>query len=264
MKTQRTNRSKAPQETGASTVKPTPEGAKKIPAEFRCLEGMTPAQALLQIVRPAMFPKATGNSKAEAECDVAVAGYLSGIPGVDFGAIGIAVPEWARRASNLYWKATGLALHKPFSEWTPEEAGKLFGAMEQGKRQGQPQNDVPQGMQKASDALFKQIKTEMDDDTPEVAHKFHGGRMKAPKVADKTSNPALRTQIFLFIAMGWQQVEKLRGQVDLWQWLTKKDEAGKQMVSEWNYSDPMREMREVCQRIGLRFKSRPGKPPRSG
>lgn len=255
MKAQRMNRSKSPKEIDANpaTTTPTTEAAAapEMPVELNCFEGMTPAQAIL-----AMLPKAKGIPEAEA----AIAGWFSGIPGMDFG---IAIPEWARKASAEFLKATGLPLHKPLNDWTPEEWGKMVGCLE--IRPQEHARDEPSQFQRAAGSLSKFVKSAANDDAPEVARDFHTGRGKAAKVADKVSNLSKRTQIFLFIACGWQTVATFKGQVELWQWLTKEHEPGKApMVSEWDYSDPMREMREVCQRIGLKFKKRPGKPPRSG
>lgn len=255
MKAQRMNHSKLPKEAKASTgtLTPTTEAAPapEIPPEFSHFAGMTPAQAI-----HGMFPKAKGHPEAEA----AIAGWFSGIPGIDFE---IPIPEWAQKASAEYWKATGLPIAKSLTEWTPEDLGKLIGLQEITPKE-QALKDSPQDVKNAVAALSKLVKDTINDDPPEVARKFHTGREKAAKVADKVCNLSKRTQIFLFIACGWQEVATFKGQQELWQWLTKKDEAGNQMVSEWDYSDPMRELREVCQRIGLRFKSRPGKPPRSG
>lgn len=224
------------------TLNHEPAPVKEVPPELQCLQG-----SHVQVVQ-ALFPKAIGNPEAMAM----LAGLLAGI-GVDFGE---PLPEWAKQASKRFWNATDLSfVGKPSPEATPEDFGKLIGCCETMLKDGAGAIIPPQ-FSRAFEALCQHAKSAINDDPPEVARDFHNGRTKARKIADKANDMNVRTQIFLFIACCWQTVEKFSGQVELWNWLVKKDAAGKSMVDEFAYADPYRELRTICKLIGLRFRKK--------
>jgi len=213
--------------------------------EFRWLIE-SPAEGILKL-----FPKAKANPKALA----ALAGLLAGA-GADFG---FTVPEWAKQASIYFWKATGMDFVLKLREGAdlkPEQVGKLVGLWEMIKQE-QTVGIFPHRYVQAMESICESIKVAINDDPPEVARDFHGGRVKAREFTDKTSKLKKRSRIFLFIACGWREVEKFKGQVELWRWLTKKNEVGESMLEEHDYSEPLRELRTICKKIGLSFRGRP-------
>lgn len=218
--------------------------APEIPAELKFLQGMTPAQAIL-----ADFPKAKGHPEAEAT----IAGWFSGISGVDFG---IPIPEWARKASSLYWNATGLPLHKPLSEWSLKALGKLIGVQEKSPQE-QPQLSKEA---RAASAFTKLIKSVVESNaSAEEGIEFHTGRGQAAKVPDKLGNPDTRTKIYLLIATCWHQIApgKLNSTTELHVWLMRN---GSQLLPP---NIESREVRKVCEIIGLDYDAPPGRRPRS-
>src|SRR5581483_2472624 len=163
--------------------------------------------------------------------------------------IGVNLPEWVVNASIRFLESSKLDFAaKTQAELTHKDAGKMVGLWESGKAAGGPQE-----IQKALATFCQILKTHVNDDPPEDAKDFHSGRIEAKNIIQATENLTQRAKIFMAIMLQWRKVSSFTSTTELWQWLLSIGDNGRKLIAP---STDSREIRTVCQLIGLRYKSR--------
>jgi len=176
---------------------------------FKQLEKMPPEQKLA-----AFLPKCAGIEKEKAD---EVINYMAPLfygSGIDFG---VTLPEWVKAASEKFWQCFwGLNLKKNvenenFAAGFFVEAMNLFSP-----------NDAKSDLTQALNPLTDFLRGEVAKLPAEGLMEFADARIKAKKWTEKIKNPTERAMVFLFIAVGWKEIEKLGSHVKTHQWLLDK------------------------------------------
>jgi hypothetical protein len=213
----------------------------ELPKELACLNGR-PEEVLEKLF-------AKGLERPEAR-DI-LAGLVSGM-GVK---LGVEVPPWAAKASKRFFESCKLGFVGKSDEVTPKQAGTIVGLWN-----GPPlDNALAPEIMTALDLVCKLAKASINDDPPVVARDFHAGRMEAEKIGGILEGLSQRTKIFVLIAINWRKVADFKSTTELWQWLLSPENKG--VIAP---STDSREIRTVCQLIGLKYNSRAGKPRKQG
>src|SRR5262249_24364451 len=113
----------------------------------------------------------------------------------------------------------------------------------------------------AETELSTQLKFEAAQESPAVAMEFFEGQLRAEKVVELSGQMSVRAKMFCCIASGWREVERFDSTDELHAWLYSQQTASGQKYipqpSQGPSKDPVdsqkREVRKVCQLIGLQF-----------
>ena len=211
----------------------------ELPKELECLTGR-PEEVLQKL-----FARGLERPKAR---DV-LAGLVSGL-GVQ---LGVEVPSWAAKASERFFESCKLGFVGKTDEVTPKQAGTVVGLWDGPI----PDKGMSPEIMTALDMVCKLAKTSINDDPPVVARDFHAGRMEAEKIGGIMEGLPQRAKIFMLVAINWRKVAGFKSTTELWQWLLSPENKG--VIAP---STDSREIRTICQLIGLRYQSRAGKPPK--
>ena len=201
-------------------------------------EGQTP----LQIAR-ALVPNLP---------DDQLAGFLIGL-GLN---LEVPVPEWAKAASEQFWKYFVGTNFDPLN--SPQHAGILFGLAE-GMATSPPLQEPNSYVIWLKNALAFFIDAgskEAQKFPPQEAAKFFIGRAKSAAVVERMKNPDYlkmikRAPIYLSVAVCWKRFESFTSQAEAERWLRAE-----KVISE-NVDE--REVRATFTVIGLKYRG-PGRP----
>jgi hypothetical protein len=215
----------------------------ELPKELECLTGR-PEEVLEKLF-------AKGLERPEAR-DV-LAGLVSGM-GVK---LGVEVPPWAAKASERFFESCKLGFIGKTDEVTPKQVGTMVGLWDGPV----PDKGMFPEILTALDIACKLARTSINDDPPVVARDFHAGRMEAEKIGGIMEELPQRTKIYMLLAINWRKVAGFKSTTQLWEWLLSLENNGAKVIAP---STDSREIRTVCQMIGLRYKSPFGKTPKQG
>lgn len=196
-------------------------------------DGKTPIEALMMI-----------NPKFGEMPDVvkAMAGLLAGI-GIDFK---IPFPLWAKAASKKFWEGSGMNFNEGMNTWSVKDLSKLMGVYELANNGKLPLID------KYAKPYSDFLKKKAAFSSPQISKQFADGRADAEKVIEKVKFLAQRSKVYGAIAINWHVVEKFGSAAELHKWLLKNNAILPATDSA--------ETRKVCRAIGLKFKSKAGRP----
>ena len=240
---------KFPQKTrkpaGASVPPNSP--AVKIPAIFKKYEGKNPDDVIREIIS-----KVTSNNE---DATKALAGVFLGM-----GDIGLAAPEWVKRASQKMLEGTGLDFMAKMGSdielvQFSREMGKAVGVAEKLLKNPKPISSKIGAMGKKFAAPFvKFSKSVASEAEPRESEAFFSGRNESEKLIEIMRQPPQRAKIYLLIALCWQQIQKFNSTGEFHKWLLSlKKPDGTNLIAPGTDS---REIRKICQSIGLEFENR--------
>jgi hypothetical protein len=217
---------------------------EEIPPELIAFEKIK-ACAPREFVERMFAPKLKSATDEEAKPVIeAFAGLLSGIP--DFFDFRVQVPDWTKKASAKFLKATGINFAAA-NKGNLTEFGKIFGLLEP-----EIPKETPSELQKAATSLKTFVRTEAAKAPAKDAKEFFTGVERGEKIPDKLLQLAQRTKVFAIIAGSWRHVETLESAGQLHNWL--KEEGI--IVARTDAA----ETRKVCRMIGLKLRDEAGRP----
>jgi len=236
----RANTKAKKQDTNAAcTVASIP--ATGLPADLEQFEGKTPLQIIKMIVP---------NVKDEP-----FAAVCSGF-GLD---LGIAIPEWARRASGQFWKYFVGTDFDPM--YDPEDLGILVGLID-GVTKAQlldQDNKFKPWIENLLPVFLDTTNNEVKNSPAGEAAKYYSGRAKSYKIVDRVTNPDYlkmikRAPIYLAVAAFWQRFQSFATQAEAERWLRSEAIIGNTIDS--------REVRAAFAVVGLKYRG-PGRPKKT-
>ena len=183
--------------------------------------------------------------------------YIEGTASVFYGLgidLGVTMPEWVKAASRKFWEGMGFEFVSIF-KGDASQIGKLVGLIDH-----VPRNENPSESDQAFQTLAQLAKIEAANLPANEHLEFAKGRVEAPKIIEKWSQPNQRTIIYGIIAAGRREVEKFESTEDLYLWLMtlrNLDAAAEYTLARKTKS---REIRKICNRIGLKFSNQWTRP----
>jgi hypothetical protein len=239
---------KFPKNTAKSAPASIPQNdpAVKIPASLKKFEGKNPNDEIKKIILK-LVPNDAGATNA-------LAGVFSAMCDT-----GLDVPEWAKRASQKLFEASGLDFMANFGAdmnlvQFSRIFGKIVGLAEKSLKNPKPEASIGRKMEKKLAAPFvKFSKSLASEAEPEESEAFFSGRNESEELVEKMQQPTQRTKIYLVIALHWQIVQKFSSTGEFYKWLlSMKDPKGNNLIVP---NTDSREIRKICQSIGLEFQN---------
>jgi hypothetical protein len=160
------------------------------------LKDQTPLQQLA-----ACYPKFAEALKT-SEAQQATEGFAGWYWGAGFD-LGVALPEWVKAASTMYWQAAGLDFNE-LKNGSSKEIGKLVGIAE-----NMPETGAPSKIIQTGQSLIKKIKAESGELSATELKKYADARANALKIIQRLAEPPQRVKVLLTIACTWRQIENM-------------------------------------------------------
>lgn len=186
---------------------------------------------------PEGFLKLLSKGKPEALLGL-MAGIVPELP--------VEIPDWAKNASQKFWQAFGI------NGFNAESAGKMIGLGERTPETGYLSGKI------SHTEVCAAFNKDMANAPAEESKKYFDGRAAAPALDAKFAAMAQREKIYFIISIQWQKVAALKSTAELFTWLKSYPwENGIPLLASATDS---REIRAVCESIGLNFKNLGGRP----
>ena len=167
-------------------------------------------------------------------------------------------PEWALEA----WKAFARSLGMFSQDGTHEakEMGTLVGIFSTLKPDSCAASPDISKLFSVSSEMVPQLRILAAQASPTEAADFFSSQKAGQGWFDRMSQLSQRTKIFLLIALAWEAVAECKSAGELFRCLyAETNDRGQPLLAR---STEAREIREICEIIGLRYNNRGGRPPR--